>query len=180
MLIYINGISSTGKSFLGEELVKCLCNSVTIDQDLYYKKIKPTVTFTDDKGKEYKASNWDCNLSIDNDAFVNDIKYLLTKYTYVIVTGFALRSDELNLEPDLSILLLHDKNSIEHVIKSRRISKRLSVEQYDKDEWMVRKVVWPFYKETLTKLYPYHIIYVYNDNKRVDKQILINQILKLI
>ncbi len=49
MLIYLHGVSSSGKSTIGNALLNHLNNAILIDKDTYYKKIKPVVTIYDIK-----------------------------------------------------------------------------------------------------------------------------------
>lgn len=189
-LIFINGITSTGKTTIGKLLVvqQQLKNSFLIDQDSFYKHNKPLITLTDSENQKFTTSNWDCDEAIDFTSLNITIKCKLAQYDYVIVTGFALKSNLITIIPDFSFLLTHSNNSIEltadfiqqNIIETRRQSKGFKGLKADRDEIMVKNVIWPYYLETLTNLYNYHIIAVYRDNKRIDKTIILKQILDIV
>jgi len=155
-LVYIHGITTSGKSTIGNLLHKKLLNLnhkvSLIDQDTFYLKEKPNVIFTNNNIK-YTQPNWDCIESVDFDKLNKQIKQVLKKNDYVIVTGFALwfMNDELP-KPDINILLNYNsKELINEIIRKRVISKfkNSSEERKQIDTYMVKKVVVPFYDETL-------------------------------
>lgn len=184
-LIYINGASGSGKTTLGLMLHDKLNKSYFIDQDKFYKKDKPSVNFEDDNGTKYTSPNWDCTDAIDFDALILNIKDAMTKYDYVIVSGFALRLDSGIPKPNVSILLDYnmpaDKTQ-EQIINTRLQSKK--IKDNDKDKWMVKKVLWPFYEETLTKIGNAVKIPIFSDlenlEKRRSKDELLDDIMNLI
>ena len=172
ILIYIHGISTVGKSYIGNEIVKVLSSkeisAIVIDQDTYFKQHKPTVCYTDNHNNTYKSQNFDTLDAVDFSAFSSDIISAMSNYMYVIVTGFAMWSGVMRIKPDMSILLSYGMTNEEvifQVIKTRRISKRLTMDKYTKDEWMVRKVVWPFYEKTLENIIVDKVISIYDINK---------------
>lgn len=182
MLIYIHGISGVGKSFYGSLLNKYLSNSIHIDQDTYYKQTKPLVTFSNND-IIYTASNWDTVESIDFEKFNLAIIDGLNNYDYVIVTGFALRSEYMLLKPTYGFLLHHNMNDAKtqsQIIKARLQSKQYKGDKIEKDKWMVIKIVYPYYKETLTLIDYDYKIPVYYNNKRVNKNLILDQLLQLI
>lgn len=137
------------------------------------------------------SSNWDCIESIVFDALRHSIIASLCRYEYVIVTGFALRQKELNLTADYSFVLsfdfgiedvASDVNNLEtFVTETRKISKEITdTDKQEKDYWMVRKVVYPFYVETLTKIQKSTNICVYRNQERVDVRIIVDDILSYI
>lgn len=176
-LIFIHGISTSGKSLIGRELNKILKDSILIDQDEFYVKNKPLITFSNGK-ISYTASNLDCDEAIDYVTFKNVIHYNLQLFEYVIVTGFALRSNLLNINSDYSILL--ENNNINRIIKGRQQSKGYQDEKAEKDKWMVIKIIYPYYLETLSKIQYDYKIPVYVNNKRVNKLFILNYILHII
>lgn len=197
-LIFVHGISSSGKSTIGKLLEKVLGLSHWIDQDTFYLSDKPKVSFdnedvssttsTQEEKKTYTSSNWDCIEAIDFDALRYSIIASLCRYEYVIVTGFALRQKELNLTADYSFVLSFDfgvsdvaDNLETFVTETRKISKKITdTDKQEKDYWMVRKVVYPFYVETLTKIQESTNIYVYRNNERVDVRIIVDDILSYV
>lgn len=188
-LIFLNGITGTGKTSIGNLLQKSLKNSVVIDQDSFYNKNKPLITLIAPNDNKYDASfitsNWDCDESINFVLFNNSIKCNLTKYDYVIVTGFSLRSNLMTIMPDLSFLLIHNMSDDliqEKIIESRRQAKGFQGVKAERDIIMVKTVIMPYYKETLTKLYDSHSIDVYSveSGERIDKNNILNKILSYI
>lgn len=199
-LIFIHGISSSGKSTIGKLLEKVLGLSHWIDQDTFYLNDKPKVSFDNEDAnsttctqqqKIYTGSNWDCIESIDFDALRYSIIASLCCYEYVIVTGFALRQKELNLTADYSFVLSFDfgitdvadnvSNLETFVTETRKISKKITDnDKQEKDYWMVRKVVHPFYMETLTKIQQSTNICVYRNQERVDARIIVDDILSYV
>jgi len=191
-LIFIHGISSSGKSTIGKLLERVLEPSHWIDQDTFYLSDKPKVSFdnedaslsacTQEEKETYTGSNWDCIESIDFDALRYSIIASLCRYEYVIVTGFALRQKELNLTADYSFVLSFDfgigDDLKTFVTENRKISKKITdTDKQEKDYWMVRKVVYPFYVETLTKIQKSTEICVYRNQERVDARIIVDDIL---
>jgi hypothetical protein len=197
-LIFIHGISSSGKSTIGKLLEKVLGLSHWIDQDTFYFSDKPKVSFdnkdvnsttcTQEEKKTYTGSNWDCIEAIDFDALRYSIIASLCRYEYVIVTGFALRQKELNLIADYSFVLSFDFGNGDDIIdletfvtETRKISKKITdIDKQEKDYWMVRKVVYPFYLETLTKIQKSTKICVYRNQERVDVRIIVDDILSYV
>ena len=69
-------------------------------------------------------------------------------------------------------------NELELCIKARRISKKITTQdRIIRDELMVREVVYPFY---LSLPKPDHIITVVKGNQRLDKQIILEKLERLI
>jgi adenylate kinase family enzyme len=184
-LIFIHGISGSGKSTIGKELYTRLHNSVWIDQDQFYRKEKPLITFTnDDNSIYYTTSNWDSEEAIDFESLRAKINELRYKFSYVIVTGFALRLHLLRLKADYSFLLVFnvsDKKAIEIVTKTRMESKQFNTsEKVEKDYWMVRKVVWPFYLDTLEKIEPSMRVFTFIDGQRLSSSVIAGKITRYI
>jgi len=176
MLIYIHGISGVGKSFIGNKLQQNLKNSIVIDQDSYYKPNKPTISFTNDNGFIYTASNWDTDDAIDYEQFNLAIINAINQYDYVIVTGFSLKSSLMLLKPAYSFLLyfnMNDKQIQEKMIESRLQSKGFQGEKAEKDKWMVRKVVFPYYQETLKNIEYDYKLPVFINEQRVEGKLIL-------
>lgn len=166
MLIYLHGVSTSGKSTIGSALSKQLTNAIHIDQDTYYKSVKPMVTFEGDKS--YVTSNWDTVMAIDFDHFNLVIVKAIEQYSWVIVSGFAMHDELMTLKPDVSFLLDYNiNNPMDKISEQRKISKEYSGEKEEKDYWIVRKVLWPYYQETLKKIsYDYNIKMFKEDKRR--------------
>ena len=184
MLLYLHGISSAGKTSIGKELLKHLPNAILIDQDTYYKKLKPLVTFKGAKGpaltgdQVYTSANWDTHEAIDFIQFNDDIQEAVNLYDYVIVTGFALRQPYMLFKPDLSILLDIGDNALHKIVTARRVSKGYSGDKAIKDYYMVSQVVYPYYLETLKEIYVDYVLPVYNQDQRILLKDLVSQILQ--
>ncbi len=176
MLIYLHGVSSSGKSTIGNALLNHLNNAILIDQDTYYKKIKPVVTFQGDQF--YRTSNWDTTDAIDFDTFNHHIENAMNQYSYVIITGFALQDQYMTLKPTLSILLDIGTNPIDKIAKARQISKNYKGEKAVRDFYMVQEVVYPYYQETLQNITGYKV-QVYDDQRRPLDEI-VNEILEFV
>lgn len=170
MLIYLHGVSSSGKTSIGNELLNHLDNAILIDQDTYYKKIKPQITFQGDK--LYQVANWDTAEAIDFCQLNQVIEEAVKQYRWVIVTGFALRDEYMSLKADISILLDIGKNPIEKIIKARQVSKGYKDEKAIKDQYMVEQVVWPYYQETLKNISYHYKISVFNDKRKLLKDLV--------
>ena len=184
-LIFIHGVSGSGKSTIGKELCSTFNNSVWIDQDQFYHKEKPLITFTnDDNTLFYTETNWDSEEAIDFQSFREKINELRYKFNYVIVTGFALRLHLLRLKADYSFLLVFnvsDEKAIEIVTKTRMESKRFNtLEKIEKDYWMVRKAVWPFYLDTLEKIELSICVNAFIDGQRLSSSAITRTIVKYI
>lgn len=177
MLIYLHGCSASGKSTIGNALLNHLDNVILIDQDTYYKKIKPVISFQGDKF--YTTANWDTADAIDFDVFNYQIGEAIIQYNWVIVTGFALRDQYMTLKPNLSFLLDIGDHPIEKIIKGRQISKNYKEEKAIKDFYMVQEVVYPYYQETLQNITYNYKVQVYNDERK-PIEVLVNEILHYI
>lgn len=192
ILIFIHGISGSGKSTIGKELLDKLPDSIWIDQDTFYRKNKPLITFhlsvNDNEGKEILSNNitvenWDCEEAIDFWSFRNKIKKDLMVYKYVIVTGFALREKCMWMKADYSFLLDFDMEPTETlklITKIRSETKFKTEEKKHRDYWMIREVVLPFYTQTLKEIQKSKTITVYDSMGRIDKSIIVNKIMDVI
>ena len=176
MLIYLHGVSSSGKTSIGNELLKHLDNAILIDQDTYYKSLKPQITFVGDK--VYTVANWDTAEVIDFNQFNNVIEQALEKYKWVIVTGFALRDEYMRLKADLSILLDIGDHPLCKITAARQVSKGYQGEKAIRDFYMVEKVVLPYYEETLKHITYHYKLKVFNMERRSLKE-LTKEILSL-
>jgi len=180
-LIFLHGCSGlAGKSTIGALLQQHLTNAAWIDQDVYYKKVKPCITINDKQ-----VQNWDCDDAVDYTQFVHDIVQLQKTHDYVIVTGFALRRYLLHIQPDLGFLLecgLSSQVQIDKMIAARQQSKNInSLEKRERDKQMVSSVVYPYYQETLQYIDYDYIIPVWRyDGQRLSKDDIVVVILKLI
>lgn len=193
-LIFIHGVSGSGKSTIGKYIQQKINEyngldtpniCAHLDQDTYYRDKKPFVTFyADDSGKKFTAGNWDCEEAIDYESFTNDILDNLGLYKYVIVSGFALRKDLMRMEADVSFLLkidLQTEEAKKFISNTRSKSKKFnSIEKREKDYWMVTKIVWPFYMETVDKIQPSTCIVVYDGKGRVDISTVGDTILEVV
>lgn len=185
-LIFIHGVSSSGKSTIGKMLNTLLENSNWIDQDTFYNESKPRVTFVNDtENRTYTGSNWDCIKAINFESLKDAVTMSMSMHDYTIVTGFALREKEISPSvADYSFLLNFEGTESEIVnaiSENRKISKKF-VDTYtqEKDYWMVRKIVYPFYVETLNKIQKSTNICVYRNRERVDVTTITNEILAVI
>lgn len=148
-LIYISGVSGSGKTTVAKYISDYLIDPVIVDQDLFYREQKPKVVLSNDLPE---VSNWDCVEAIDFEKFNKRIIDVMNIFKTVVVTGFALRENlmDQDLKPDLHFLLCGD--TIESVCMNRKSSKKWTDNQKRKDIMMVKQVVWPFYQETLNLL----------------------------
>ena len=181
MLIFLHGGSGVGKSTLGKLLQRELLNSIIIDQDTYFMHVKPLIIFKDDNGNTHKVKNWDTTDAINFEEFNKQIDILLKEYIYVIVTGFALHFDKMQHTPAINILLDYNVSEEEiqiNMMEARKISKKYSNEKSEQDKLIVVNVVYPYYKETMSKIgHPYKIS-VFLNNERRSKDLILKDILK--
>jgi thymidylate kinase len=195
-LIFIHGLSGVGQTTIGNELSRRLNGnisgkSIVIDQDWFYTKMKPSITYERDDGIYVTKSNWDTLESINMEGLNKSIRDGLSIYKYVIVTGFALRQDIFINEklescmgliniPDVNILLTYNssENLTEKVQEQRSQSKSLNVTE---DLQRIKKVIIPYYLETLTHIGEYISIDVFDDKgDRKDVASVVNEIMFLI
>jgi hypothetical protein len=202
MKVFISGISGTGKTTIGKRLVEVLNKNnereggwIFKDQDDFFLPEKPRTAPIFGGGRT--KSNWDCIEAID---WVALNKYLDGRQSdNIIFVGYALRSDLITTKPDVHIHLTYatviaktiwyvscttlDCRELENLcIKSRLHTKKFKTDQ-DRldDETMVRKVVVPFYFETLKHSKIDHTIEVLDrEGKRVPVNWIIEKILILL
>jgi len=132
-MLFISGISTSGKRELGERISKEL-NAVLIDQKDYFLKNKEIVKLSNEK----KVINYDSINSIDWDNFNLKLLSLSLSEVKTVVIGFALIPDLIKVSPELSIYLnykVSDKLLVD-IISSRR----------NKDRNEVEELVIPFHK----------------------------------
>ena len=132
-MLFISGISTSGKRELGERISKEL-NAVLIDQKDYFLKNKEIVKLSNGK----KVINYDSINSIDWDNFNLKLLSLSLSEVKTVVIGFALIPDLIKVSPELSIYLnykVSDKLLVD-IISSRR----------NKDRNEVEELVIPFHK----------------------------------
>jgi len=191
-LILIHGVSAVGKTTIGKMLSDEL-NAFYLDQDDFYLKDKPQVIFTDDQNNKFTGSNWDSIEAIDFENFNTTIITLLENDTIpcIVITGFALlpkyMQDLYNyLECNSNIFLksfllsfrLSESKIIECIIEFRQHKfKELTKEKMEKDKWMIKRIVWPFYLFVLKNIKYDLEINVYENGTRRAKKDILNEIL---
>lgn len=188
-LIFLHGASGVGKTTIGNLLSQKLENSVVIDQDSFYKKKKPTIEYTIDEQDQdgepiiIKEKNYDTIDAIDMEELDKKITECLESYSYVIVTGFALRLNSLKNKPDINILIDYgvDPDKAKLIMsESRQKSKGYKDEKAEKDKIRIEKVVWPYYEETLKCIGNVQIIPAFNEDGRINARKIVKQIIKFI
>lgn len=148
MIIFISGISTSGKTSLGKLLCNNLHNSIYIDQDTYFveKKKLPQIQLAG-----HILKNYDSEQSIDWDTFNLKLLSLVLseKYKYIIVGGFCLLGDRINIVPDIHFFLKFNNISRDIMVNlisvNRKSTKGFSGSKVDLDKIMVEKIVIPFY-----------------------------------
>jgi shikimate kinase len=193
ILIFLHGVSTSGKTFIGKELANKLPDSICIDQDTFYRKEKPMITFSvggsifsGEDRKTFTVENWDSEESIDFEALRNNVNDSLTKYKYVIVTGFALRQRLMQMNADYSFLLkfnLDSNETVNRIATLRSETKKFEItkntEKREKDYGMIIHSVWPFYLQTLKEIQHSQELIVYYKEGRVHKDITIKSIMNV-
>ena len=143
LLILVSGISGSGKTTIGKILADALgCDF--LDQDSFYLNEKPEVIINDEKNKQLIVKNWDCMQSVDvkamNNALINR-----SKTKGLVFVGFAPLELEVNFTHHFHLLTGKSDNTIiDRCIQARRVSKGFAGKQAERDELVVRKLVFPF------------------------------------
>jgi len=153
-LIFISGISGSGKTTVGKRLEALIENVILIDQDNFFTRSKPFVKLSSGE----PVINYDSELSIRwND--LNDAIRINLESHNVIVTGFALRKNRIAFIPHYHFLLIRDilvngkhntKTLEKFCYEDRQLSKRFNGKESEK--LIVPELLVPFYFETLTLL----------------------------
>ncbi len=182
MIVCISGISGTGKSTIASKLLYFIQIETNehwtwIDQDSFYKKNKPRVLLSNG----LKVSNWDTEESIDWDNFNNKIHSIKGN---IIISGFCLLKHKIQFVVTHHFHLSYISNNVEtssiedYCILSRSQSKFTSKEQREKDVFVVKELVVPFYLKTLSDILPIDLtLIVTENNKRVNIDEIVNTII---
>lgn len=168
-LYVISGISASGKSTLGQHLVKSnfIDNIKYIDEDEFYLKNKPSITLSNNE----TVSNWDCLEAIDP-CFTTVIEDAL-KLSPVLLTGFALPATLLPVQATVHIHLVTADNPIDLATRcrlARTASKPFN--NSERDALMVREVIIPFYHKMLRESDISHLVTVFDKNERFPIEML--------
>jgi cytidylate kinase len=176
MIIFIHGISTSGKTTIGKKLSLILENSIFIDQDTYFLKEKTKVSLSNGE----QVSNYDTVESIDWQSFNRDIQIYSKKYKNVIVVGFELIEKLINSSPNISFYLrynLYKDLTLNVIINNRSITKKIN---QNCDILNVREVVYPFHESILSQIKVDHILNIYNGLERKSIDILSDEILSFL
>ena len=160
-LYLLQGLSGVGKTHLGKYAATKLA-AVFIDQDSYYKKVKPEVTLSD--GTIVK--NWDCVAALDWEKMENEVMGLLQK-SDVVLAGFALRDDHLGklstYVPQRRIELVYGDQELSRCKAARKKAKNINE---DRDALVIQELVIPFYMETKARGRFDKLVRVYEGEER--------------
>lgn len=169
MLVFISGISTSGKTTIGKHFVECRKergeNWIFKDLDDFYFKEKPKITLSNGQ----TISNWDCYDAIDYDAAKKWLEETLFSDAgqNVCFVGFALSTARLGFQPVLHFHLSFCKMQMDtlegactfnekvvaHMVAcNRQFSKGFKGKKAENDALMVREVLMPFYKENLKEI----------------------------
>lgn len=177
MFISISGISSSGKSFIGQKLAKELTLSY-LDLDSFYIKNKPLVTLSD--GSIVK--NWDCLEALDIEKFKK--KVIEKAENGLLLVGFNLSNEILPIKPNFHIHFSTGdvkEQIIQRCIRGRNFSKNFSVKSSELDKLTVKEVVYPYYIEALEKSNIDFTIKVFDGNgERREAEDIIHEIIEFI
>jgi hypothetical protein len=153
MFLCLSGLSGVGKTTVGKRLAIEIPRMIFLDQDSYFVDKKPTVTLSNGES----VSNYDCLEAIRWGKLNEDVKSLMKDGWNVLLVGFALWEEKLEIKPDFHFLLTDinvDKIDSQLLIKRctevRLLSKKLK--NKERDQLMVKEVVVPFYLLTLQHL----------------------------
>jgi len=176
MFIAISGISSSGKSFIGQKLAKELELSY-IDLDYFYLNSKPFITLSNG----ITVKNWDCDEALD----IKKLKTFVTEKHSdgLLLVGFNLTDDLLPVKPNFHIHLSigdTEEEIIKRCIISRNLSKNFSKKSAENDKLVVKELVYPFYLETLKRSSIDFTIKVFDNNERRDAIYIMNEIIEFI
>ena len=186
--IFISGISGVGKSTVTKQLAKDL-NFIHVNQDNYYLRSKPEIILSNG----LKVKNWDSIFALDFDKLNKDLKDLHLKGLNIILEGFCLRDDLINIKPDIHIHLSYvpvpnfaDLTSYINDAKDFIITKIIYSRSQAKpgiknDEIVVKELVWPFYIETLENSIINYVVNTFDEKgNRIGVDILVKNIKDLL
>mgnify|MGYP001222915273 FL=1 len=185
MLMFISGISTSGKTYVGKKFVEKR-NSlgeewVFKDLDDFYIDKKPLIKLSNGKEKE----NWDCFEAIDYKRvkkFLED-SFAAEPEKNVCLVGFALSGELIGYFPAIHFHLVLTPSSYEYineryvfiselekelghlVIQNRQLTKGFKGDKAEADVLMVKEVLIPFYKNFVQTLDKYTILLNVRDER---------------
>ena len=172
-LVFLSGLSGTGKTTIGKAFVEKYKDEGWIfkDQDDFFRDEKPKVTLSNGSVK----SNWDCKEALDFQA-INEWLYE-HRDENVMFVGFALIPKWVFIEPTVYIDLSYDGDYDERCIENRKKSKGYEGKKAEDDILMVKEVIMPFYIYIIkNESVETKVISVYIKNKRKTVEILVNEV----
>jgi hypothetical protein len=159
MLICLSGISGVGKTTIGKIVTSKIPRTIFVDQDSYFIQKKPVIKLSNGE----IVSNYDCLEAIDWEKLNKDLHSLMKEKWNVLLVGFALWEEKLEMKPNFHFLLsdfdldsLNSSKLEERCIQSRSLSKNFK--NKERDQLMVREVLVPFYLLSLKKLGDFIVI----------------------
>jgi hypothetical protein len=166
MLMFISGVSTSGKTTIGKELVKQRTEIgedwVFKDLDDFYFDKKPIIKLSNGKEKE----NWDCFEAIDYGK-LNEWLEKQIKGHNVFLVGFALSKEYIRLPCNLHFHLTlvdydhhgFDEKEVTHLVaQNRQLTKGFKGDKAQDDVLMVKEVLIPFYKKIFEELDVFTIV----------------------
>ncbi len=145
MFLVITGISGSGKTTIGKELAKYL-NLNFLDLDSFYLIDKPLITLSNGM----KVKNWDCLESLDIEAVKLAVKEKALQG--LVFVGFAICDELLPIKPDYHIHLSTGKTKEEIINKCIDSRKKSKPFKDNRDELVVKEIVYPFYCDIIKKM----------------------------
>lgn len=160
MLMFISGVSTSGKTTIGKELTK---QRIEIGEDWIFKDLddfyfdkKPIIKLSNGKEKE----NWDCFEAIDYGKLNEWLENQIKKHNVCLV-GFALSKERIKLPCSIHFHLTlldydhhsFDEKEIAHLVaQNRQLTKGFKGDKAQDDVLMVKEVLIPFYKKMFEEL----------------------------
>lgn len=165
-LIVLVGKSGSGKSTMAKRLREHLTNNLeiscqVIDQDSYWSRNMPTVTYESPDGERKTVKLYDSEESVNWDGLGRVLKSALESHAYVIFTAFLLPLEKAQALFDgakvhfVAEFDISDETSIfrRRESKARLCTKKSKPFDPAQDEWMVKTYTMPLYRTWISQFY---------------------------
>ena len=178
--ILLSGLSGCGKSTVGTALAAALPNCVFVEGDFFYLETKPLVILS--TGEELK--NWDSADAIDWHALNTEVGKRLEVADVVLAT-FLPRLDLIKFPVSLHVRLAYAdagrQDDITCCLSARITSKKFTEQaKQERDELMVREVVYPTYEKMVQMFEADFVVLTYTAGNRRPMQDVVDDVLSVL